>query len=64
MNKEERKKVIESYQTGNGGFSKKTLAKFGVKWPPKKGWKKELIDNPNFNINESLNEDTNQMDLL
>jgi len=30
-------------ETGNGGFNKKTLNLFGVKWPPRKGWKKLII---------------------
>ena len=34
---------IKELETGNGGFNKKTLALFGVKWPPKKGWKKRAV---------------------
>lgn len=34
---------IERLQTGNGGYDKKTLALFGIKWPPKKGWKKKVV---------------------
>lgn len=37
------KNDIEKLQTGNGGYDKKTLALFGIKWPPKKGWKKKVI---------------------
>lgn len=37
------KEKIEKLQTGNGGYDKKTLALFGLKWPPKKGWKKKVI---------------------
>jgi len=37
------KNDIEKLQTGNGGYDKKTLALFGIKWPPKKGWKKKAI---------------------
>ena len=33
---------IEDYITTKGGYTKETLAKFGVEWPPKKGWKKLL----------------------
>lgn len=37
------KEHIDSLETGNGGFNKKTLDLFGIKWPPKKGWKKKII---------------------
>ena len=37
------KEVIKSLETGNGGFNKKTLSLFGVKWPPKKGWQKKIL---------------------
>lgn len=30
-------------ESGNGGFSRKQLAEWGVPWPPPKGWRKELI---------------------
>jgi len=47
------KQYIESKQTPNGGYTKATLAQFGVAWPPKKGWKEELIkaqtQNPTIN---------------
>lgn len=38
-----KKEHIDSLETGNGGFNKKTLALFGVTWPPKKGWKKRVV---------------------
>ena len=38
-----KKEHIDLLETGNGGFNKKTLNLFGVKWPPKKGWKKLII---------------------
>ena len=34
---------IERLQSPNGGWTKKALAELGVSWPPKKGWKKELL---------------------
>lgn len=37
------KEKIERLQTGNGGYDKKTLALFGIKWPPKKGWKRKVV---------------------
>jgi hypothetical protein len=38
------KDKIESARTKNGGWTKETLESLGVAWPPKKGWKKELIE--------------------
>lgn len=38
------KDKIESARTKNGGWTKETLQSLGVAWPPKKGWKKELIE--------------------
>ena len=34
---------IMQAQTPNGGWTKEVLAKWGVSWPPPKGWKKRLI---------------------
>jgi hypothetical protein len=34
---------ILSARTPNGGWTKETLASWGIAWPPPKGWKKELI---------------------
>lgn len=34
---------IEAARTPHGGFTKKTLAGWGVPWPPPSGWKKNLI---------------------
>lgn len=43
----DRRKITEeeilSQQTDNGGWTKKTLAQWGVPWPPPKGWKDRLI---------------------
>jgi hypothetical protein len=36
---------IESARTENGGWTKETLKSWGIAWPPKKGWKKELLNN-------------------
>ena len=36
-------KEIEDLETGNGGYSKRVLALFDIKWPPKKGWKKRVV---------------------
>ena len=47
---------IESHQTPNGGYTKATLEKFGVAWPPRKGWKQEIImaikQNPNYSTHK------------
>jgi hypothetical protein len=34
---------IEKEKTIKGGWTKGTLAKWGVPWPPPRGWKKALI---------------------
>jgi hypothetical protein len=39
------KEEILACQTENGGWTKKTLAQWGVPWPPPKGWKDALIKN-------------------
>lgn len=41
-----KKEYIESFLTKNGGYTRKTLASFGVSGPPQKGWKKKLIAEP------------------
>lgn len=33
---------IELARTPNGGWTKATLAKWGVPWPPPKGWRAKL----------------------
>lgn len=35
---------IEAKKTKNGGWTKDTLAEWGIPWPPVKGWKQRLID--------------------
>lgn len=37
------KQQIEAMETEGGGFTRESLAKLGVTWPPPKGWKKKLI---------------------
>ena len=36
------KKQIELAKTPKGGWTKAQLEKWGVAWPPPKGWKKKL----------------------
>ena len=36
-------KKIEAAMTGSGGWTRATLASWGVRWPPPKGWKADLI---------------------
>lgn len=33
---------VEKAKTQNGGWTKETLASWGIDWPPQKGWRKEL----------------------
>ncbi len=39
----ETSEIIESIRTPAGGFTRKGLESIGVSWPPKKGWKRKLI---------------------
>ena len=34
---------IMAWQTPKGGWTKDTLAEWGIPWPPPKGWKKGLL---------------------
>lgn len=34
---------IEAAKTPAGGWTKDTLAQWGVPWPPPKGWREDLI---------------------
>lgn len=36
---------IKSQKTDNGGWTRDVLAQWGVSWPPKKGWKADLLKN-------------------
>lgn len=35
---------IEAARTPAGGWTRETLAGWGVPWPPPKGWKQDLLD--------------------
>lgn len=35
--------IIDAAKSPNGGWSRETLALWGVPWPPPKGWKAALI---------------------
>ena len=37
------KELLDSAATENGGYTKKQLAAIGIDWPPRKGWKTEVI---------------------
>lgn len=43
---------IEAGRSEKGGWNKKTLAKWGVPWPPPLGWKQALIDGTPLNKQE------------
>ena len=45
---EKRKLIIEAKQSGNGGYTMKQLAEWGVPWPPEHGWKLQLIEYGHF----------------
>lgn len=32
------------WQTPNGGYNKKQLTLLGVPWPPKRGWKHDVLE--------------------
>ena len=34
---------IDSLLSAKGGWTRKSIEKLGLKWPPRKGWRKELI---------------------
>lgn len=42
--------LLKSIQTHQGGWSKEALAKLGVSWPPRKGWKKKLEGEARHNL--------------
>lgn len=43
MNGEELARLVEKLRSKRGGWTKKELAEIGVGWPPKKGWRKRII---------------------
>lgn len=45
-------KEIELARSAKGGWSKKQLQEWGVAWPPKRGWKEELISK--YNTQKSI----------
>lgn len=40
------KEIIMAARTPRGGFTKETLAGWGIAWPPRKGWIDELLASP------------------
>ena len=44
---------IESARLPSGGWSKETLAQWGVSWPPPKGWKRKLLNKNKTNNHRS-----------
>jgi 5-methylcytosine-specific restriction endonuclease McrA len=50
---------IERCKTANGGYTRETLAKWGIKWPPSRGWKARLIsgkDQTDFTLSKEWRE--------
>ena len=37
---------VEAAMTAKGGFSRKSMAKLGVPWPPPSGWRKAITMRP------------------
>jgi ribonuclease HI len=59
MNREEEiRKEIESLKTSNGGWTRERLARWGVPWPPPKGWKKKLLNENKTATETTTNETT------
>jgi hypothetical protein len=50
MNRKQMEAKIESLKTPAGGWTKASLASLGVSWPPKKGWKKTLLDSAGCDV--------------
>ena len=46
MTRQQRIDVIDSSRTPRGAWTRATLNRFGVPWPPPRGWKRQLIQNP------------------
>jgi hypothetical protein len=38
---------IDAARTTKGGWTRETLAHWGVPWPPPRGWRKKLIEAEN-----------------
>jgi len=47
---------ILAARSPKGGWTRKTLEKWGVPWPPPKGWKTELTEAPTINRPEIKDE--------
>jgi len=43
------RKTQDLYKTKTGGFTRAQLARWGVNWPPKKGWRHKLAHGKNPN---------------
>jgi hypothetical protein len=44
------KKEIAEAMTPNGGWTRKTLAGWGIDWPPPRGWRKKLEDRGRIHV--------------
>lgn len=66
MTETDLREYIDSRITQKGGFQMDQLAVWGVAWPPKKGWKQELIQFPTKELLDDArkNIDKKQLSLL
>jgi hypothetical protein len=55
------KEEIEQSMTPNGGYTRETLAGWGVPWPPPKGWKRAIVaghrryyENEKLHVNQAF----------
>lgn len=55
MNKRLTHAEIEAARTEKGGWTKAQLAKWGLPWPPPRGWKDRLAGGPKPNIEQERN---------
>lgn len=51
-----KKSDIEAKRTERGGFTRATLAEWGVPWPPPKGWKRNLMNRPEPTYNKEIDQ--------
>ena len=49
---EEMRERIESLKSEAGGWTRASLKKLGVRWPPRRGWKARLIEEAFWNESE------------
>ena len=54
---------IEAGRSDKGGWTRKTLATWGVPWPPPKGWQKRLLAATSFS-NTTIKHKITKIDLL